>query len=55
MLIVRDDTEGGGESFFRYGDATQVSATEFTAKNQQYIKDALFFGPPAGLGHQNWF
>ena len=45
VLIVRDDTEGSGESFFRYGDATQVSATEFTEENQRYIKDALFFGP----------
>lgn len=44
-LILRDDTEGTGESFFRYGDATQVSKSEFTAENQQYIKDALSFGP----------
>lgn len=45
VLIVRDDTEGGGGAFFQYGDATQVSGTEFTAANQQYIKDALSFGP----------
>ena len=45
VLIVRDDTEGGGGSFFQYGDATQVSAAEFTAANQQYIKDALSYGP----------
>lgn len=45
VLIVRDDTEGAGGAFFQYGDATQVSATEFTAANQQYIKDALSFGP----------
>ena len=45
VLIIRDDTVGTGETFFRYGDATQVSAEEFTAANQQYIKDALFFGP----------
>ena len=44
-LILRDGTEGTGESFFRYGDATQVSDSEFTAENQQYIKDALSFGP----------
>lgn len=45
VLIVRDDTPGTGGAFFQYGDATQVSATEFTAANQQYIKDALSFGP----------
>ena len=45
VLIVRDDTAGDGGAFFQYGDATQVSATEFTAANQQYIKDALSFGP----------
>ena len=45
VLIVRDDTEGAGGAFFQYGDTTQVSATEFTAANQQYIKDALSFGP----------
>ena len=45
VLIVRDDTAGSGETFFQYGDATQVSGTEFTAANQQYIKDALSFGP----------
>ena len=36
---------GEGESFFRFGDATQVPENEFTAANQQYIKDALSFGP----------
>ena len=45
VLIVRDDTEGTGGAFFQYGDATQVSSEEFTAANQQYIKDALSFGP----------
>ncbi len=45
ILILRDATAGSGTSFFRYGDATQVSKTEFTADNQQYIKDALAFGP----------
>ena len=45
VLILRDDTAGSGGSFFRFGDATQVSADEFTAANQQYIKDALSFGP----------
>ena len=45
VLIVRDDTEGTGRAFFQYGDATQVSSEEFTAANQQYIKDALSFGP----------
>ena len=44
-LILRDATEGSGESFFRFGDATQVPEDEFTAANQQYIKDALSFGP----------
>ena len=45
ILILRDDTVGTGESFFQYGDATQVSDSEFSAENQQYIKDALSFGP----------
>lgn len=45
MLIVRDDTAGTGKTFFQYGDATQVSDAEFTTANQQYIKDALSFGP----------
>ena len=45
VLILRDATEGSGESFFRFGDATQVPENEFTAANQQYIKDALSFGP----------
>ena len=45
VLIVRDDTAGTGNTFFQYGDATQVSDTEFTPANQQYIKDALSFGP----------
>ena len=45
VLILRDATEGSGESFFRFGDATQVPTDEFTAANQQYIKDALSFGP----------
>ena len=45
VLIVRDDTAGTGKTFFQYGDATQVSDTEFTPANQQYIKDALSFGP----------
>lgn len=45
VLIVRDDTEGAGGAFFQYGDATQVSDKEFTKENQQYIKDALSFGP----------
>lgn len=45
VLILRDDTAGSGGSFFRYGDATQVPTDEFTAANQQYIKDALSFGP----------
>ena len=45
VLIVRDDTAGTGKTFFQYGDASQVSDTEFTAANQQYIKDALSFGP----------
>ena len=45
VLILRDDTEGSGGTFFQYGDATQVSAEEFTATNQQYIKDALSYGP----------
>ena len=45
VLILRDDTAGSGGSFFRFGDATQVPADEFTAANQQYIKDALSFGP----------
>lgn len=40
-----DATEGSGESFFRFGDATQVPENDFTAANQQYIKDALSFGP----------
>ena len=37
VLIVRDDTAGTGKTFFQYGDATQVSDTEFTPANQQYI------------------
>ncbi len=45
VLILRDDTEGSGQSFYRYGDATQVQEDEFTAEHQQYIKDALSFGP----------
>lgn len=45
VLILRDDTAGSGASFFRFGDATQVPENEFTATNQQYIKDALSFGP----------
>lgn len=45
VLILRDATEGSGKSFFRFGDATQVPENEFTAANQQYIKDALSFGP----------
>lgn len=45
VLIVRDDTAGTGKTFFQYGDATQVSDAEFTTANQQYIKDALSFGP----------
>ena len=45
VLILRDATEGSGESFFRFGDATQVPENEFTAANQQYIKAALSFGP----------
>ena len=45
VLILRDATAGSGGSFFRFGDATQVPADEFTAANQQYIKDALSFGP----------
>lgn len=45
VLIVRDDTPGTGGTFFQYGDATQVSGTEFTEANQQYILDALSFGP----------
>lgn len=45
VLILRDDTAGSGGSYFRYGDATQVPDDEFTAANQQYIKDALSFGP----------
>jgi len=45
VLILRDDTQGSGRNFFRYGDATQVPEDEFTAANRQYIKDALSFGP----------
>ena len=45
VLILRDDTVGSGGSYFRYGDATQVPDTEFTAANVQYIKDTLSFGP----------
>lgn len=45
ILILRDATEGTGETFFQYSDATQLSGAEFTAANQQYIKDALSFGP----------
>lgn len=45
VLILRDATEGSGESFFRFGDATQVPTDEFTSDNQQYIKDALSFAP----------
>lgn len=45
VLILRDATAGSGGSFFRFGDATQVPEDEFTAANQQYIKDALSFGP----------
>lgn len=45
VLILRDATAGSGGSFFRFGDATQIPKDEFTAANQQYIKDALTFGP----------
>lgn len=45
ILIVRDDTEGTGKTYFRYGDATQVEKTEFKEENVQFIKDALYFGP----------
>lgn len=49
VLIVRDDTAGTGKTFFQYGDATQVSDTEFTPANQQYIKDAR---PSAAAGER---
>lgn len=44
-LILRDETAGSGTQFFRFSDATQVDRAEFTTQNQQYILDALSFGP----------
>ena len=45
VLIVKDDTEGAGGPYYRFGDATQIPEGEFTAQNEQYIRDALSFGP----------
>ena len=45
VLIVKDDTEGKGGPYYRFGDATQIPEGEFTAQNEQYIRDALSFGP----------
>lgn len=44
-LIVKDDTVGKGGPYYRFGDATQIPEGEFTAQNEQYIRDALSFGP----------
>ena len=40
------------QSFYRYGDATQVQEDEFTAEHQQYIKDALS-SEPSSVGGQD--
>ena len=45
VLIVKDDTEGAGGPYYRFSDATQIPEGEFTAQNEQYIRDALGFGP----------
>ena len=45
VLIVKDDTVGKGGPYYRFGDATQIPEGEFTAQNEQYIRDALSFGP----------
>ena len=50
VLIVKDDTEGAGGPYYRFGDATQIPEGEFTAQNEQYIRGALSFGPLRAAG-----
>lgn len=48
VLIVRDDTAGTGKTFFQYGDATQVSDTEFTPRQPAVYQGRAVLRPAAG-------